>query len=161
MKSRSIFILSLILLLMVPLSISQASAYPGDTTLCLDITYANYLDLDDDGIQDDIITHFNLMSPFYYDVYMIGSLDLTLVLPSGFIFYATLGIDRVVGNIEVIIEWYNCATEPGWYDFQLELRTYAITPFGRVYWVEDYDSLIFDPPEEFPPGSDPIAYVYW
>ena len=165
MKSRSLLLLGVILLVAVPLAGINASAYPSVTfsePFTLEITYANYLDLDADGIQDDITTSFKLFSPFVYEVYMIGTLDLYLELPSGLTWWCTLDVDRVISEVEVTVEWYNCATEAGWYDFTVELRTYAITPMGRIYWITDFDNLIFDPPEdEGIDGAHPFVIAYW
>ena len=67
MKIRSRCLLGVVLLVLISMGANPVLASTGTESepLSLDITYATYLDLDEDGIQDDIVTEFSIYSPLF------------------------------------------------------------------------------------------------
>ena len=149
-----IAILLLFTLIIVPATVLQTHAY--DTRIPdvynMSFIHAEYLDADEDGIEDDtrflVDVHFN---PLYFDGSLIR-LDcyFEIILPSNTTF-AYRGFIKLASDSCIIqFDVYNTVTEPGWYtinfDSSVKIQMIKYTCFCTT---------IFDPPTETPAGGGP------
>ncbi|MHA1520437.1 MAG: hypothetical protein ACTSRK_09665 [Promethearchaeota archaeon] len=132
--------------------------YP-DYEYPLEIEDAMYDDLDGDGLEDDVLVEFELISPTDEDCFFKGAFTLSLVLPSGFTHVFTFSIRETFEELEVEVELYNVATENGWYDLHIEADILCRSE-GTVFLGIAEDSLTFDP-REYQDGFLPYAIVIY
>jgi hypothetical protein len=129
----------------------QATDY-GDAgnSLIVSIESADYLDLDGDQIEDDILTEFTITVPDGNWIFDMTYVYCELVLPSGYYFNCLLLIIGNYNSVTLTLGWYNTAIESGWY-------TFSLYSWGYGYYAPEMgsDSIIFDPPTEGGPGSPP------
>ncbi|NWF96880.1 MAG: hypothetical protein HXY34_12130 [Candidatus Thorarchaeota archaeon] len=126
---------------------------PIDSNASLSITYANYLDLDNDGLSDDILTESLLLVPRQLDVWF--TLQATvLTLPSGILLGNVITLDQDYTGLTVTIGWYNAAKEPGWY--KVSAFAVVITLSGPIVLQAE---MLFDPPGGGDPGPPLITDV--
>lgn len=157
------YVLGLFTLSLLGLGVKGVSAwgYPPPPPPMVEIGYANYLDLDGDGIEDDILTNFTIYDPYWSISNYYGQIRLYMVLPSGFTWYIEIDIDWYISETKTLhVEWHNCATESGWYDFYVYLDAYVFLSNGGLDYVYEYDYLEFDPPEKGADIGEPFAYYY-
>jgi hypothetical protein len=125
--------------------------------LDIDIKKAYYDDLDYDGDYDDVYTLITItpyssqLSSAIIDIYQF------VQLPSGDTWYFTLTALGLSKRIYIEVQWYDIATESGWYTFLVSLDAYT---YSGLYTYDE--AVMFDPPEEGPEGGMPrVDYSYW
>jgi hypothetical protein len=119
------------------------------------INHAYYYDLDFDGVEDDVLTIITIETVSGNPLLMINDVFEYLTLPSGLTYYVSVSIQGNYNHVLLIIEWFNVATETGWYDLLVCVDCYCLHGY---YYLED--SLEFDPPDsEGPDGAMPRAEV--
>jgi hypothetical protein len=121
----------------------------GDS-LIVSIESADYLDLDGDQIEDDILTEFTITVPEGNWVFDRTYVYCELVLPSGYYFNCLILIIGNYNSVTLSMGWYNTAIESGWYTFSL-----CSWGYGRYSPDIGSDTIVFDPPTEGGPGSPP------
>jgi hypothetical protein len=121
------------------------------------IEYADYLDYDGDGNEDDIITTFVILPPTDDDFNKwrgIVCVECLIIMPSGNGFYCYFTID-IEDGVRISLAWINCAQESGWYYFEVwgtPLGSNAPDSGGNCCW--------FDPPKGDPaPPAVEIADI--
>lgn len=146
MKTISKRILTIILAFMVlSLFVGEVQAtgdvYSGDS-LIVSIESADYLDLDGDQIEDDILTEFSISVPKGDWVFVRTYVYCELVLPSGNYFNCLILLIGTYNSVTLTLGWFNTAIEPGWYDF-------TVWAWGSGPDAPDLGSdwVVFDPPE--------------
>ncbi len=138
----------LLLLLIITLSSTpQVAAYSSDAQL-LSITDASYCDLDGDGYEDDVLTILRIGTPNGYPAFIFCWLSLTLTLPSGRVSYVDTFIFGIYSSLVIRVEWYDHAIESGLYTLDADM-----TAVSTLWSVSAYAQVIFDPPDEGPPGT--------
>ena len=146
-------------LILAVVFVSVLSMMPGQVSACGDflevkVKYAGYLDLDNDGSQDDILTVYKLEiedTITRNDKIIIVS---DLVLPSGHIYSHEMLIDEAHNEWIIVIGWFNCATESGWYTIQVSAWI-----DGHEHLTLSYDELAFDPPDD-DVGGPPLIVIF-
>jgi hypothetical protein len=132
----------------------QATDY-GDSgdSLIVSIESADYLDLDGDQMEDDILTEFTITVPSGYWIFQHTYIYCELVLPSGYYFNCMILLIGTYNTVSIDLAWYNTAIESGWYDFTL-------WAWGEGYRAPDlgWDTVTFDPPTPGDQG-DPIIDI--
>ncbi len=147
------------------LFITLIAALPGqvsaesDDDECISIVVikADYLDYDNDGYEDDIITIFKVIPPANND-WKKGRINIECKVekPSG----DSLSIEFEVytnNGVEITIVWFDWADESGYYILYIE----AGASDDEYDWVESADvEHVFDPPGGSDPGPPVIAIMY-
>ncbi|MHA2002007.1 MAG: hypothetical protein ACTSVU_07955 [Promethearchaeota archaeon] len=166
MKIKRNFILLITIITIFGLSFCQSASATGDQNPFgytidkpLEILDSDYLDLDDDGAQDDVITHFIFQAPYGNLAYISTDIYLFLTLPSGTMFYVSYSYTGVYSELPVTFEWYNVATESGDYTVEIFIDAFGWDIAGNLINDLFYDMLIFDPPE-FNVGGEPCGKIY-
>lgn len=158
MKPISKRLLTVILALMVLSFFTgevQATDYDdSNDSLIVSIESADYLDLDGDQMEDDIITVFTLEVPDGDWEFHRTLIYCKLVLPSGYYFSCVILVYGTYNRFTLTLGWYNTAIEAGWYSF-------ALCAYGIGYNPPEpgFDSIIFDPPTAGEPGSPVIEII--
>lgn len=156
MKNRTRFILgmfALVFLMFAP-SGTQADS-TDDNSQLVNVIEGNYGDYDGDGYEDDVISIFEINNILGCQATIEGIIYIELILPSGFIHNYTINLhDTLYTKWTITIEWYNAASESGWYEINVELDSWAIFSQG-ITDLKGEGSLIFDPPDENP-NPDPL-----
>ncbi|TFH03606.1 MAG: hypothetical protein E4H14_16425 [Candidatus Thorarchaeota archaeon] len=158
MKPISKRILTVILAMMIlSLFVGEVQATDYDAnkdSLIVSIESADYLDLDGDQIEDDILTEFTITVPKGNWEFVRTFVYCELVLPSGYYFNCLFLMIGSYNSVTLTLGWYNTAIESGWYTFEV----YA---WGSGPDAPDlgYDSVIFDPPTEEIPGPPSINII--
>ena len=158
MKPISRRILTIILAFMVlSLFVGEVQAYgedENDDSLIVSIESAGYLDLDNDQIEDDILTEFTITVPpgnwYFAHTYVYCE----LVLPSGYYFNCLILVIGTYSSFTLTLGWYNTAIEPGWYTFYL--NAWGSGPYAPDMGT---DSLVFDPPTKGDEGPPSIEII--
>jgi hypothetical protein len=127
--------------------------YDDDERLEIVVIEATYLDYDDDGLEDDIITVFQIITPD--DEWINGRIDVSCAIqkPSG----KTLAFSfdfRTRDGAEITLVWFNFADEPGWYTLYIKAAAVDNDDVGPAYIKH-----VFDPPggkDPMPPSIDVI-----
>ena len=125
-----------------------------------EVTHACYLDVDDDGQEDDLLSEFTIRSPTGRYAYNDVIAYLYMELPSGKTLMMTFQIVEFFTELPVSVEWHNSATEPGWYTFYIVLDLYSYDIYGYESWDIYGDYLVFDPPTINAWGN-PFGIVRW
>ncbi|TXT54800.1 MAG: exported protein of unknown function [Candidatus Thorarchaeota archaeon] len=115
------------------------------------VDYANYLDLDGDSAEDDVLTIARVYRDTQYSSVLKTKIFSFVQVPSGRMFHSIVNVNGDYSNLVITIEWFNTAKEAGWYD--LDIFVIVITTDGAQFL---YTSLSFDPPE----GGDPGPPLY-
>ncbi|MEM4736163.1 MAG: hypothetical protein QXS20_10665 [Candidatus Thorarchaeota archaeon] len=126
----------------------------NEATGMLSVLYANYLDLDGDGLDDDVLT--TSMLEINQEISAMFTVELTmLTTPSGRSFVYIVTISGDYSRLWVTISWYNAALEAGIY----RVSVVAIVAYqgGLGIFSCEYE---FDPPGGGDPGPPltPDAY---
>jgi len=133
----------------------QATDY-GDTgdSLMVSIESADYLDLDGDQIEDDILTEFTVAVPQGDWDFERTYVYCELVLPSGYYFNCLILVIGTYSSFTLTLGWYNAAIESGWY-------TFVLGAWGSGHDAPGLgtDSLVFDPPTKGDPGTPTIEII--
>ncbi|MHA1746462.1 MAG: hypothetical protein ACTSWW_10710 [Promethearchaeota archaeon] len=126
----------------------------------LEIVNADYLDLDDDGMEDDVVTEFIFRVPTGNIALMTCDLDMELELPSGYTYYTTFSFTKIFDEVSILLEWYNTATESGDYIFEVKIDFQGLDEMG--YYISGHisSSIVFDPPIDGPVGGLPFGIIY-
>ena len=133
----------------------QAAGYEDeDDSLIVSIESADYLDLDGDLLEDDIITEFTISVPkgdWEFDKTYVYC---EIILPSGTYFNCILLVIGTYSSFTLTLGWYNTALESGWYTFNL-------FAWGRGDDAPEMgtDSLVFDPPTDGLPALPPSIEI--
>lgn len=139
-RGRRVGMLALLMALFLGLTAIQGVSAVTDW-LDISIDHAYYYDLDGDGLEDDIQVDFTLTvnpgikSPSKSDYYV------KLTLPSGLAYLVRLTLIGRYATIHMTFFWYDCATESGWYNINIEAFAYGGSRMG--YSTANLD---FDPP---------------
>ena len=158
MKPISLRILSIILAFMVlAFFIGEVQATNNDDdddSLMVSIESADYLDLDGDQIEDDILTEFTVAVPQGDWDFERTYVYCELVLPSGYYFNCLILVIGTYSSFTLTLGWYNTAIESGWYTFFLGAWGSGDDAPGL-----GTDSLVFDPPTKGDPGTSTIEII--
>ena len=154
MKTISKRILTIVIALMVLSFFTgevQATSYDDDDSLIVSIESADYLDLDADQMEDDILTEFRITVPTGNWNFRYTYIYCELVLPSGYYFNCMILLIGTYNSVSLSLGWYNCAIESGWY-------TFSLWAWGEGHDAPNlgYDSVIFDPPT---PGDEGDPFI--
>ncbi|WP_371804336.1 hypothetical protein [Candidatus Lokiarchaeum ossiferum] len=145
-------------------NISSASALSRGAEVApvdpLIIDDAYYCDKDGDGLEDDVITIFTLYSPTGLLADVDAVIDLSILLPSGQIFSFSYRLKETFIELELTIEWYNCAVEDGWYDFTVLVDMHGFDIDRNHFDGTVTETLTFDPREVGGAGL-PFAIVLY
>ena len=126
----------------------------------LEIVNADYLDLDDDGLEDDIITEFIFRVPTGNLAFMVCDLYMELTLPSQAGFYSTHSFSENFVEVSILMEWYNTADESGDYIFSVRIDFFGLDELGYYITGSISESIVFDPPIDGPVGGLPFGIIY-
>jgi len=121
----------------------------------LNITYAYYHDLDNDGFSDDILTVLRISTLSGVEEFMYTNLLQAITTPSGISYYFITTIIGYYASLDVIAFWYDTATESGWYTF-----TAAAESLSVGWYCQTYTTYSFDPPDEGPEGGMPRVDLF-
>ncbi|MCF2144712.1 MAG: hypothetical protein K9W42_13525 [Candidatus Heimdallarchaeota archaeon] len=144
---------------------SSASTTPAPTQqviICteiginLEIVYAYYHDLDNDGYSDDILTVLQITTVSGEIEFMYTNLFQAITLPSGLTYYFITTIFGFYSSLQVTSFWYDLATESGWYTF-----TAAAESLSSDWYCQIYTECSFDPPDEGPEGGMPRVEIFF
>lgn len=149
----------MILLVSVSLLFSMVqtgSAYSQSTVNWMNIyiTHAYYYDMDDDGSSDDVLLDFTCQVKDWVPTPSWSYYELYLTLPSGLTYLVSF---EVIGRYRVLdmrMVWYNCATEAGWYNIEIDSYTTFYNAIG-FSWTD----IDFDPPTQSGVG-EPHVILY-
>ena len=133
----------------------QAAGYEDeDDSLIVSIESADYLDLDGDLLEDDIITEFTISVPIGDWEFDRTYVYCEIILPSGIYFNCILLVIGTYSSFTLTLGWYNTALESGWYTFNL-------FAWGRGDDAPEMrtDSLVFDPPTDGLPALPPSIEI--
>lgn len=136
----------------------SSSEYEGEITYPLEITNAIYADLDQDGLDDDVIVDFVLKSPTGELCYFDAKFEMFLTLPSGYTYWMQFRITEVFVELPVTLSLYNTATESGWYDLDIFADVWGYDVNGVIFSGTVSDSLTFDP-REYKDGGLPYGVI--
>ncbi len=140
-------------LLLAVVVVSALAFLPVDVSACsnewlkVEVEYANYLDLDGDESQDDVLTVYELEieeRTTQMDKIVIQS---DLVLPSGLTHSLLFEFEATSDEWLIIIGWFDVVTESGWYNIQV-----SVWFDGFKDLTLDYDEMTFDPPIDSHPA---------
>lgn len=137
-----------------PGNVQAADTYDSVNSMAVSIRLADYLDLDADGIGDDIITEFIVSVPSMTWHTGRSAIYCLLVLPSGQAFGCNILVIGFYSQLSLTLAWYNTAYESGWYTFSV-----AAYMIGKNVPAPGYDTMEFDPPTDGEPGSPVIQIV--
>jgi hypothetical protein len=143
----------------IMLSFLTGNAQAADTrdkanSLSVSIQSASYLDLDNDMIEDDILTVFTLDVSDGAWMSQWTLISMELELPSGYTFGCNLLVIGYYSRLCLTLGWYNTAIEAGWYTFSV-----SACMLGANTHTSSYDSMVFDPPTEGGPGSPVLEVI--
>ncbi len=134
----------------VPVAASEVSVRSTNKQVCVTLTIlsAQYLDADDDGLEDDVVAYFEiqLSGKERYSL----ELTLSLVLPSGNEYSYTYLVNTRLSLLECTMHFYNHAVEAGDYVF----HAHIVSHVGGV--ADGSVAYEFDPPGGSG-DSDPCA----
>ena len=117
-----------------------------DGSLEIVVIEATYMDYDDDGNEDDILTVFRILTPD--DEWEYGKIEVSCAIakPSGESLAFQFDL-RTGEGAEITLVWYNFADEPGWYTLYIQAEPMRNDDIGPAYIVHDFD----------PPGDKDIG----
>ena len=126
----------------------------SDDSLIVSIESADYLDLDEDQIEDDIIIEFTIEIPRGDWDFHHTFVYCELTLPSGYYFQGLILISGTYSSLSITLGWYDTAIESGWYT--IDIWACGLGPDAPDL---GHDSLIFDPPTDGNPSSPPLIEI--
>ena len=129
----------------------EAAAVPKRFVVTID--RAEYGDLDNDTLSDDVSIIFTASVSDFTKSPQRSEFYFTLTLPSGIKLYALVIVIGQYRNIQLELHWYDCVWESGWYNVVVD--AYAIGVKGGYAT----DSLAFDPPTPSKGPGDPTIHV--
>jgi hypothetical protein len=137
----------------------QVSAENDDyDSILIQVIRADYLDYDNDGYEDDIITIFKVIPPASTD-WKKGTIEIecSVEKPSGESISAEFSVDTRNG-VEITIVWFGWADELG--DYILDIEVEVPDDCEDYDWVESAEvEYIFDPPGGSVPGQPEIEIM--
>ncbi len=146
-----LFITTILALSMIPPSFGRVSINnTREQTISINITFANYTDLDGDGFQDDVYAEVEVKldgSSAYTFEY-----NVTLTLPSGLSFSYKFIISTNYQSFIIYHYFFDHAIESGWYTLNAEA---TLNNGGRS---TTSNTFVFDPPGGSG-GSDPDLVI--
>ena len=150
-RARNVMLLALLLLLACGMLPTGVAAAPndggGETGVLVDITRATYLSLESDGVADDVVTDFRVVTSRTL-MFQVSYLYCFLELPSGLTYLYVLKVIGTYSQLVLTLGWIDVASESGWY----ALYIYAeIVEPHHSHW--GYDDTYFDPPDGGIPGG--------
>lgn len=149
MVLRGILFFLLIFLSMVVVYqvVGSVTIGSGDSQLTITITDAFYTDLEQSGVENDVVSHFTLELTNEEEIQRFF-LYITLRLPSGteYSYWYYISTNQ---SLEATMNFYNHATESGWYDLKI-LGILLDRPISC-----GLESYTFDPPGSG--GGDPAG----
>jgi hypothetical protein len=151
-RGRRVGLLTLLMGLFLGLSMVQGAAAATDW-LDIAIDHASYHDLDGDGFEDDIQTDFTFTVAHGVKCPGKSEYYFTLTLPSGSGYLVILTIIGKFQTLQLSLLWYDCATESGWYNIQVDAFTQGGPRLGH-----STNNLDFDPPSAG--GGDPHVKIF-
>ncbi|MFW9933548.1 MAG: hypothetical protein ACFFDR_12935 [Candidatus Thorarchaeota archaeon] len=131
----TLLIFASVLFTVVP---QEAAAIPKKFVVTIDS--AEYGDLDNDTICDDVVVFFSAIIADFIKSPQRSEFFFTLTLPSGHQLYALVIVIGHYRDIQLELHWFDCAWESGWYNVFVE--AWAVGIKGGY----DTDALDFDPP---------------
>ena len=146
--------LAMMVLSLVTGGVQATSDLSDDDTLVVSIESADYMDLDGDLIEDDILTEFTIRVPEGDWQFRHTYIYCLLELPSGYYFECALLAIGTYEWVTITLAWYNTAIESGWYTF-----TTCAWAIGENAPDPGVASTIFDPPTEGNPAPPVIEIV--
>ena len=151
-----IILLSISLIMTMAQTGSAAPVYnePIVNWMNISITHAYYHDLDGDGQTDDVLVDFTCSVKNWIPTPSWSYFELYLTLPSGLIYFVSFEVYGRYRVLELSMAWYNCASESGWYNIQIDAYTVFYNAIG--YSTTNYD---FDPPTQGGVG-EPHVILY-
>jgi len=156
-KIMVIGFLFIALIAALPGQVSADSDFDDDDE-CISIVVitAEYLDYDNDGYEDDIITIFKVIPPD--DDWEKGRIDIDCCVekPSGKSISAEFSVYTRNG-VEITIVWFDWADEPG--DYILVIKAEASDYDDDDEVGPGYIAHVFDPPGGSDPGPPVIAIM--
>jgi hypothetical protein len=162
-----IFLVFIGVIALLPNQVS-ASGRHDEGYLSIRIDEATYLDYDDDGLEDDIITIFTIDAR-NIDEDWNGKVHVECFLesPSGIVYnfgfkdklswfyWSWYNGKTSLGRFEQYgLVWYNTAFEPGWYTFRIYVHG-----LGEDTPSSDYAETEFDPPGGDDPGLPEVGFM--
>lgn len=149
---------------------NQVSAYDDHDNgeLLIRIDEATYLDYDEDGFEDDVITIFTVDARDI-DFSWFGKIEVNCYLesPSGIVYrfdfkdklswfyWIWTSNSMYIGRIEQYgLVWYNSAFEAGWYTFKI-----SVEGLGDDEPSSGYAETEFDPPGGDDPGEPEVGFM--
>lgn len=140
-RGTKYLLLAILLISIASFAPMSADAGNGIIVIMNDAYYAN---LDDDGIEDDIVVIYEIILPdIDNDTDYVIELYCTLTLPSGATYVYECAVVTSDGCI-VTQYWFNAATETGWYKYSVYAYSYTAD------MDSGFDEIVFDPPESTP-----------
>jgi len=116
----------------------------------IQIDHAYYYDLDNDGYEDDVYSIITVSTVSGLPEHIDAKIYQYLTLPSGKTYYFSIEVTGFDATYSIYSEWYDVATESGWYTLEVTVKNYYFSVYSY-----DEDVLVFDPPKEGPPGAMP------
>lgn len=125
-----------------------------EDSLRIVVDEATYMDYDEDGDEDDILTVFRIITPD--DDWEGGRIEVgcAVVKPSGEALIIHFDF-RTRDGAEITIVWFNFADEPGWYTLYIKAAAHN----GDDDISPAYVKHIFDPPGGGDKGIPEIEIV--
>ena len=119
------------------------------------ITHAYYYDLDGDGYTDDVLVDFTCQVKDWIPTPSWSYYELYLTLPSGLIYFVSFEVIGRYRILEMSMIWFNCASQNGWYNIEIDSYTLFYNAIGFSF--ADYD---FDPPGTGTGTGEPHVILY-
>ncbi len=135
-------------------NVQATSTINTTPSMVVSIQSADYLDLDGDNSEDDIMTEFMVEVPDGSWQTGWTILYLLLELPSGLSFRCNILVIGSYSTLILILGWYNTAIEAGLYTFSV-----AAYMLGNNVPLPGFDNVMFDPPTPGDPGSPVIEIL--
>jgi hypothetical protein len=138
------------------LFISMAqNCYAMSDRLNVSVDHAYYYDLDNDGLEDDILIELICEISEGSALPRKSEFYLTLELPSGIEHRAAIMLVGTYSELHMYILWYDSAWESGWYNLKVD----AIA-FGGSIFDCCSTSYEFDPPTGSGTGDPHIEVLF-
>ncbi len=159
-KQYRILVIGFLLVILIaglPSQVSADSDDDDDECISIVVITAEYLDYDNDGYEDDIITIFKVITPD--DDWEKGRIDIDCCVekPSGKSISTEFSVYTRNG-VEIMIVWFDWADESG--DYILIIKAEASDYDDDDEIGPGYIAHVFDPPGGTVPGQPEIAKMY-
>ncbi len=160
-KRQKIMVIGFLFIALIAALPGQVSAerdFDDDECISIVVVTAEYLDYDNDGYEDDIITIFKVIPPDSTD-WKKGTIEIecSVEKPSGESISVEFSVDTRYG-VEITIVWFSWADELG--DYILDIEAEVPDDCEDYDWVESAEvEYIFDPPGGSVPGQPEIEIM--